>query len=263
MGRSTRRIERPPLKLDSSIASHAVASPNHGERVRTGAPLLLVLHYTGMPDGDQALARLSDPASQVSCHYLACEDGRVVQMVPEDRRAWHAGQSSWEGVSDINSHSIGIEIVNPGHEWGYRDFPAAQMTAVRALCRDIVGRHAIRPHHVLGHSDIAPLRKTDPGERFDWAGLAREGVGLYVPAAPITGGRFFSPGESGQPIEALQAMFSLYGYGIEVNGIYDALTEAVVTAFQRHFRQARVDGICDASTIETLRSLILVKQAMM
>nr|WP_245314511.1 N-acetylmuramoyl-L-alanine amidase [Labrys sp. WJW] len=251
------------MQLDSSLASLAVASPNHGERLDPVSPALLILHYTGMPDGALALARLSDPASQVSCHYLVDEDGRIVQMVPETRRAWHAGQANWEGMADINSRSIGIEIVNPGHEWGYRDFPAAQMTAVKALCRDIVSRHGIRPYHVLGHSDIAPLRKTDPGERFDWAGLAGEGVGLHVPPAAIQGGRFFSAGEAGQPIEALQAMFSLYGYGIEVTGIYDTLTEAVVTAFQRHFRQARVDGVCDASTIETLRSLILAKQAMM
>ncbi|WP_245443347.1 N-acetylmuramoyl-L-alanine amidase [Labrys okinawensis] len=250
------------MQLDTSLASHAVASPNHGERLDPASPPLLILHYTGMPDGELALARLSDPASQVSCHYLVDEDGRIIQMVPESRRAWHAGQSSWEGMTDINSRSIGIEIVNPGHEWGYRDFPAIQMTAVRALCRDIVRRHGIRPDHVLGHSDIAPLRKTDPGERFDWAGLAEEGVGLHVPPAAIRGGRFFSPGEAGQPIEALQAMFSLYGYGIEVTGIYDTLTEAVVTAFQRHFRQTRVDGVCDASTIETLRSLILAKQAL-
>lgn len=250
------------MQLDSTLASRAVASPNHGERLSTASPPLLILHYTGMPDGELALARLSDPASQVSCHYLVAEDGCIIQMVPESRRAWHAGQSSWEGVSDINSHSIGIEIVNPGHEWGYRDFPDAQMAAVKKLCLDITARHGIRPQHVLGHSDIAPLRKIDPGERFDWAGLAEAGVGLHVPPAAISGGRFFCEGESGQPIEALQAMFSLYGYAIEVNGVYDALTKAVVTAFQRHFRQARVDGVCDASTIETLRLLILARQAL-
>jgi len=244
------------LQPDSTLVHRLVPSPNHGERIDRGSPLLLILHYTGMPDGPGALARLADPASQVSCHYFVGEDGEIAQMVPEARRAWHAGQSSWEGVADINSHSIGIEIVNPGHEWGYRDFPPAQMAAVRALSRDIVRRHGIRPQHVLGHSDIAPLRKTDPGERFDWESLAAEGVGLYVPPSPIRGGRFFSPGEAGQPIEALQAMFSLYGYGLEITGSYDVLTEAVVTAFQRHFRPALVDGICDASTIETLRDLI-------
>ncbi len=244
------------MHLDSPLARRIVASPNHGERLGTTRPLLLILHYTGMPDGQGALERLSDPAAEVSCHYLVGEDGEIVQMVPEARRAWHAGQSVWEGVTDINSHSVGIEIVNPGHEWGYRDFPAGQMASVRALSRDIVRRHAVLPHHVLGHSDIAPLRKTDPGERFDWASLAADGVGLYVPPVPIRGGRFFSPGEAGQPIEALQAMFSLYGYGLQITGVYDRLTEAVVTAFQRHFRPALVDGICDASTIETLRDLI-------
>jgi N-acetylmuramoyl-L-alanine amidase len=244
------------LRLDSPLVRRIVASPNHGERLATSSPSLLILHYTGMPDGQGALERLADPAAEVSCHYLVGEDGEVVQMVPEARRAWHAGRSNWEGVTDINSHSIGIEIVNPGHEWGYRDFPPGQMASVRSLCRDIVHRHGIAPQHVLGHSDIAPLRKTDPGERFDWAGLAAAGVGLYVPPVPIKGGRFFSPGETGQPIEALQAMFSLFGYGLEITGVYDALTEAVVTAFQRHFRPARFDGICDASTIETLRNLI-------
>ncbi|GLS21253.1 N-acetylmuramoyl-L-alanine amidase [Labrys miyagiensis] len=241
---------------DSALVRRCVASPNHGERVGTASPSMLILHYTGMPGGQGALERLADPAAQVSCHYFVGEDGEIIQMVPEARRAWHAGQSNWEGITDINSHSIGIEIVNPGHEWGYRDFPAVQMAAVRALCSDIVSRHAILPQHVLGHSDIAPLRKTDPGERFDWASLAAEGVGLHVPSAPIRGGRFFSPGEAGQPIEALQAMFSLYGYGLPITGVYDELTEAVVSAFQRHFRPERVDGICDASTIETLRDLI-------
>jgi N-acetylmuramoyl-L-alanine amidase len=244
------------LHPDSSLVRRCVASPNHGERIGTASPSMLILHYTGMPDGQGALERLSDEAAQVSCHYFVGEDGEIIQMVPEARRAWHAGQSNWEGIADINSHSIGIEIVNPGHEWGSRDFPAVQMAAVRALCRDIISRRAILPQHVLGHSDIAPLRKTDPGERFDWAGLAAEGVGLHVPPAPIRGGRFFSRGDTGQPIEALQAMFSLYGYGLPITGVYDDLTEAVVTAFQRHFRPERVDGICDASTIETLRDLI-------
>jgi N-acetylmuramoyl-L-alanine amidase len=244
------------LHPDTRLVSRCVASPNHGERLGAAKPSLLILHYTGMPDGPGALARLADPAAEVSCHYFVAEDGEIVQMVSEARRAWHAGRGNWEGLDDINSRSIGIEIVNPGHEWGYRVFPPVQMKAVRALCRDIVLRHAILPQHVLGHSDIAPLRKTDPGELFDWGSLAAEGVGLLVPPARMRGGRFFSPGEAGQPIEALQAMFALYGYGLPVTGIYDELTEAVVTAFQRHFRQERVDGICDASTIETLRDLI-------
>jgi len=244
---------------DSSVVHRFLASPNHGERVGALRPSLLILHYTGMREGDAALERLADPAAEVSCHYFVSEAGEVVQMVPESRRAWHAGKAIWEGVEDINSRSIGIEIANPGHDWGYRNFPAVQMAAVRALCADIVARHGVAPEHVLGHSDVAPLRKADPGEKFDWAGLAADGVGLFVPPSPVTGGRFFSPGEAGQPIAALQAMFSLYGYGIDVTGTYDALTEAVVRAFQRHFRQTRVDGICDASTIETLRALIIAK----
>ncbi|MDQ0395269.1 N-acetylmuramoyl-L-alanine amidase [Labrys monachus] len=244
---------------DSPVARRFLASPNHGERLDIAGPHLLILHYTGMRDSDAALARLADPAAEVSCHYFVSEAGEVVQMVPESRRAWHAGKAVWEGADDVNSRSLGIEIANPGHDWGYPDFPPAQMAAVGALCIDIVARHGIAPQHVLGHSDVAPLRKADPGEKFDWAGLAARGVGLFVPPSPITGGRFFSPGEAGQPIEALQAMFSLYGYGIGLTGVYDALTEAVVRAFQRHFRPALVDGICDMSTIGTLRALIIAR----
>jgi N-acetylmuramoyl-L-alanine amidase len=245
------------VHLDSPIAHRFVASPNHGERIGKTRPHLLVLHYTGMRDDQAALEKLADPAAEVSCHYFVQEDGEVIQMVPENRRAWHAGRSSWEGITDINSNSIGIEIANPGHDWGYRDFSPLQMMALGVLCGDIVRRHAIAPHHVLAHSDVAPLRKADPGEKFGWAELAEAGVGLFVPPAPVTGGRFLSPGETGQPIEALQAMFALYGYGIPVTGVYDGLTQAVVKAFQRHFRPSLVDGICDSSTIETLRNLIV------
>jgi N-acetylmuramoyl-L-alanine amidase len=244
---------------DSPFASKVFASPNHGERTGGVMPSLLILHYTGMADAGQALQWLANPVSQVSCHYFVFEDGRVLQMVPEARRAWHAGVSSWEGERDINSHSIGIEIANPGHEFGYRDFPEPQMAAVVDLVGDIVRRWNIKPWHVLAHSDVAPMRKEDPGERFDWRRLAEVGAGLWTLPAPIEGGRFFARGDAGQPIEALQAMFAYVGYGLGITGLFDETTEAVVRAFQRHYRPERVDGVADRSTIETLRAIAAMK----
>ncbi|NBN76993.1 N-acetylmuramoyl-L-alanine amidase [Microvirga tunisiensis] len=217
---------------------------------------MIVLHYTGMQDGESALQRLCDPRAEVSAHYLVEEDGAVLQCVPEARRAWHAGTSFWKGETDINSRSIGIEIVNPGHAWGYRPFPPAQVEAVIALVADIAARHAIAPWRILAHSDVAPERKDDPGELFPWDLLAARGLVHHVPPVPVSGGRFFQEGESGQPIEALQSMLAIYGYNIRVSGVFDAQTAAVVRAFQRHFRPERVDGIADASTIATLHQLL-------
>lgn len=231
-------------------------SDNHGPRRDGASPSMLILHYTGMKSAEEAIAWLCNPASQVSCHYLIDEDGAIVRMVEEDRRAWHAGASSWAGERDINSCSIGIEIHNPGHDHGYRDFPDAQMAAVETLCLDIIARHGIEARRVLAHSDVAPGRKIDPGERFDWARLARTGVGHWVAPEPVRGGGFLQRGDSGQGVEALQALFVTYGYGLEVTGLFDDPTRAVVDAFQRHFRQARVDGIADASTVATLHRLI-------
>ncbi len=230
-------------------------SPNHGER--RDAPVdMLILHYTGMESAEAAHAWLCDPASQVSAHYFIHEDGRIAQLVAEDRRAWHAGVASWHGESDINSRSIGIEIANPGHMHGYPDFPEAQMVAVVALCGDICTRLAIPARRVLAHSDVAPARKVDPGEKFDWARLAANGVGHWVEPEPIGGGRFLQRGDTGQPVEALQAMLASHGYGIDVNGAFDLATEQVVAAFQRHFRPARVDGVADESTIKTLHAVL-------
>lgn len=231
-------------------------SDNHGPRRNGATPTILLLHYTGMTSAEEAIAWLCNPESQVSCHYLVDEDGTVVQMVEEDRRAWHAGVSSWAGERDINSCSIGIEIHNPGHDYGYRDFPEAQMAAVETLAGDIVARHGIAAQRVLAHSDVAPGRKIDPGERFDWARLARAGIGHWVAPEPIRGGGFLQRGDSGQGVDALQALFATYGYGIEVTGVFDDGTHHVVDAFQRHFRQARVDGIADQSTVTTLHRLI-------
>ncbi|GJE25230.1 N-acetylmuramoyl-L-alanine amidase [Methylobacterium organophilum] len=246
------------LVPDSPFAEKVLPSPNHGERSGT-APDMLILHYTGMENAALALARLRDPAAEVSAHYLVYEDGRAVQLVPEARRAWHAGRAVWMGETDINSRSIGVEIVHPGHDGGLPPYPEAQIAGVIALCRDIVARWRIPAARVLAHSDVAPERKEDPGENFPWDRLAAAGIGHHVPPCPIRDGRFLSRGESGQPVEALQAMLALYGYDQPVTGLFEARTEAVVTAFQRHFRQARVDGVADSSTITTLRDLIAAR----
>ncbi|MEP9379591.1 N-acetylmuramoyl-L-alanine amidase [Aquabacter sp. CN5-332] len=246
-----------PFPPDSPLVGVLAPSPNHGER---RAPVdMLLLHYTGMESAEAAVERLRAVEAEVSAHYVVLEDGTIVQMVPESRRAWHAGLSSWEGVTDINSRSIGIEIVNPGHGQGYPDFPEAQMVAVAALCAEIVERHGIRADRVLAHSDVAPLRKDDPGEKFPWHLMHHAGVGHLVHEAPMQGGRFFMLGDAGQPVAALQSMLALYGYGIAVTGAYDGETEAVVRAFQRHFRRSKVDGVADASTIMTLRELIMTR----
>lgn len=234
-------------------------SPNHGNR-RAGLIDMIVLHYTGMPDADQALAWLCAKQSQVSAHYFVFEDGRIVQMVEEDRRAWHAGAAGWAGETDINSRSIGIEIANIGaiigDEGCLPPFPDAQIEALTDLCRDITGRHAIPPHRLLAHSDVAPDRKRDPGEAFPWDRLAGEGVGHWVEPEPVSGGRFLAPGDEGEPVAALQGLLALYGYGLQINGVFDDRTSHVVTAFQRHFRPEKVDGIADASTLATLRRLL-------
>jgi N-acetylmuramoyl-L-alanine amidase len=230
-------------------------SPHHGER-KSGPIDILLLHYTELPDAE-ALAWLCNPQSKVSSHYFVYEDGRVLSLVPEERRAWHAGASSWAGETDINSRSIGIEISNAGHPGGLPPYPDAQIEAVIALSREILARHPIPPHRVLGHSDVAPGRKRDPGEHFPWAKLAAAGIGRWVPPAPIEDGPAFAEGASGSQVEALQAMLALYGYGIDVTGSYDRRMADVVAAFQRHFRPARVDGVADPSTILTLRDLLI------
>jgi N-acetylmuramoyl-L-alanine amidase len=231
-------------------------SPNFGPRRDTLTPDMIVLHYTGMETGKAAENWLCDPQSEVSSHYLVHEDGGVVQMVRESDRAWHAGKSSWRGLSDINSCSIGIEIVNPGHLLGYRTFPKRQIDAVIALCLGIVGRHGILSERVLAHSDVAPGRKIDPGERFPWRQLAGAGIGRFVDAAPVRHGPVLEIDDKGAGVEELQSMLALYGYGVEITGVFDRQTKLVVEAFQRHFRPRRVDGIADKSTLHTLRRLL-------
>jgi N-acetylmuramoyl-L-alanine amidase len=234
--------------------SEVIPSPNHDERMLPTD--ILLIHYTGMATTAAAIERLCDPAAKVSSHYVVDEFGKVLQLVPETRRAWHAGESSWEGIPDINSRSIGIEIANPGHAFGYPDFPDAQIAAVIALCRDAVTRHRIRADRVLAHSDVAPQRKLDPGEKFPWERLHRAGVGAWVAPSPISPGDGFGPGDCGPAIVDLQEALRDYGYGILATGVYDDLTQAVVTAFQRHFRTECIDGRADRSTIETLRTLL-------
>jgi N-acetylmuramoyl-L-alanine amidase len=231
-------------------------SPNDGPR-REGAPVdILLLHYTGMVSGEAALDWLCDPRSGVSCHYLVREDGRIYRLVDEARRAHHAGVSLWAGETDVNSRSIGIEIANPGHEFGYRPFPDVQIDAVIALCRDILGRHPIPPERVLAHSDVAPSRKQDPGELFPWRRLHEAGVGHLVPPAPIEEGPSLSLGARGSEVARLGDRFRQYGYGLADTDEFDAGMVAVVTAFQRHFRPALVDGVLDRSTGTTLDRLL-------
>jgi N-acetylmuramoyl-L-alanine amidase len=241
---------------DSPLVSRVLPSPNRGERRGAGRPDCLILHYTGVPTVQVALDLLTDPARELSSHYVIAEDGEIWQLVAEERRAWHAGASFWKGERDLNSCSIGIEIANPGHDGGLPDFPDAQIAATVALANDIASRFRIAPERVLAHSDIAPGRKRDPGERFPWSRLAALGIGHWVEPADIEGGPLFARANEGPPIRALQAMLAAYGYGIELTGVYDHATETVVAAFQRHFRPEQVDGLADASTIRTLRALI-------
>ena len=242
---------------DSPLVSDIYASPNCEPRLEERQPTILLLHYTGVPTSKGAMDWLARPESKVSAHYVVDEAGRVIQMVRESMRAWHAGLSRWGEETDINSASIGIEIHNPGHDGGYPEFPDAQMEAVVALCRDIVARHDIRPERVLAHSDVAPVRKKDPGEKFDWACLARAGVGHWVEPEPVDrSDRGIGMGYGGPLVSEVQEMFARYGYDIEPNGDFEEKTEFVVTAFQRHFRPKRVDGRLDQSTITTLERLL-------
>lgn len=235
-------------------------SANHGERA-AGKPVdMLILHYTGMISDERALKWLTDPESGVSSHYFVFEDGRIAQLVDEGRRAWHAGQSFWDGETDINSRSIGIEIANPGHEFGYRPFPVPQIEAVIALSRDILARNSIPPERVLAHSDVAPLRKDDPGELFPWRELHAAGTGAWVPPEPPGGGVSFKLGERGEGVAAFKNQLRSYGYGVGDGPEFDVVTEAVVRAFQRHFRPERVDGVADASTMKTLQRLAALRR---
>jgi len=226
----------------SDLVHHHVPSPNWNTRK---APVsMVVLHYTGMKTAEEALARLTDPASEVSAHYLIDEDGTITSMVAEDKRAWHAGRAYWRGISDVNSASIGIELVNPGHEFGYRPFPESQMGALIRLLADIVWRHDIEISNVVGHSDVAPARKMDPGELFDWPRLARFGLALPTPRPRI---RLLheNPG-------AFYLSLERFGYDI-------ADGRAAVRAFQRRFRPKVIDGEIDGEVGALLFELLMMR----
>ena len=228
-------------------------SPNFDQR--RGPPDMVVVHYTGMRTAAAALERLRDPEAKVSAHYLIEEDGRVFQLVPEERRAWHAGVSFWKGEQDVNSVSIGIELVNPGHELGYGDFPEMQVEALIGLLDAVRGRWTIPNGRILGHSDVAPDRKIDPGERFPWKRLALDGHGLWAepdaaPGAPL------ALGDEGTGVFALQAGLTRLGYDSAPSGQYDDHTRTIVTAFQRHWRPERVDGVADGETRARLVRLL-------
>ena len=224
---------------------------------------MLLLHYTGMRDGPSAIDWLCDPQSQVSCHYVVAEDGQVLQLVPDERRAWHAGRSVWRGESDINSVSIGIEIVNGGHDFGLPAFPGAQIEAIALLCRTLAARYRIAPERVLAHSDVAPSRKRDPGERFPWAQLASLGVGHWVDAGQSAGRQEVEPSSARPDVLTLQQALSDYGYGLQLTGLYDDATETVVRAFQRHFRPERIDGHADAAFMQVLAELLRTRRESM
>jgi len=220
---------------------------------------MLILHYTGMQTGQAAIDRLCDPEARVSAHYVVEEDGRIFRLVPEERRAWHAGKSWWKGETDCNGASIGIEIVNPGHEWGYRAFPEAQVQAVIALVGDIRTRWDIPNWRIVGHSDVAPARKEDPGELFPWKRLAEAGHGLWFEPEPAPGPAL-KEGDEGVGVFALQAGLHRLGYEPLPSGKYDAETATVVRAFQRHWRQEKVDGIADGETRARLMGLLQLAQ---
>jgi N-acetylmuramoyl-L-alanine amidase len=232
-----------------------IAAPSPNFDARTGPPDMIVLHYTGMQTGEAALVRLRDPAAKVSAHYLVEEDGRVFALVPEERRAWHAGKSFWRGETDINARSVGVEIVNPGHEFGYRPFPDAQIATVIDLVADIRSRWSVEDARLLGHSDVAPSRKEDPGELFPWKRLAEAGHGLWVEPAAAPGAAL-AEGDEGPGVFALQAGLTRLGYDAAPSGQYDATTATIVRAFQRHWRQERVDGVADGETRARLIALL-------
>jgi N-acetylmuramoyl-L-alanine amidase len=233
-----------------SIRDHP--SPNHDARP-DGRVDMLILHYTGMKTAREAVDRLCDPEAKVSSHYVVDEDGSVLRLVPEDRRAWHAGVSYWRGHTVLNGRSIGIEIVNPGHEWGYRDFPVLQMAAVCDLCLGILSRHPIPARNIVGHSDVAPDRKEDPGEKFRWDDLARNGVGLWPVEVPDVG--------SGGIVRDVAALRSVrgalahIGYQVAPEGALDPALSTVLRAFQRHWRPEAVTGQADVGTRARLEAM--------
>lgn len=241
-------------------------SPNFNDRQH---PIdMLVLHYTGMETGQAALDRMTDKEAGVSAHYMIWDDGSVVQLVGEDKRAWHAGVSKWQGDEDLNSRSIGIEIVNGGHDWPLEGdvlppYPAVQIDALIDLSKGILARWEIPQSRIVGHSDIAPLRKQDPGEHFPWETLARSGIGIWPAASEAVSldsepgmiGRGLSRGDQGAAVERLQALLAGIGYDVSISGEYDPQTEACVRAFQLRWIQDHVSGAADLSTLKRIENV--------
>ncbi len=235
-------------------AMHDMPSPNFEPRPRGVAIDMLIIHYTGMENAVSALAHMRDPKARVSAHFVIDEDGTIYRMVAENKRAWHAGTASWGGETNINDRSIGIELVNPGTEFGYRHFPEPQMLTLERLAGDLLERHAIPARNVLGHSDVAPARKQDPGELFDWARLAAAGIGLW----PAT----HQPKKTDNSPDILEAqkLLKSFGYDISANGEEDEHTRLVITAFQSHFHPSGVRGKMDAGTFAVLRAVAAAAQ---
>lgn len=236
-----------------------VELPSPNQDSRNGATVdVLVIHYTDTQSGQHALDILTNPVREVSSHYTIDEDGSVYRHVQEDMRAWHAGVSHWRGRDSVNAFSIGIELVNPGLQYGYRPFPLTQMHALAELCHGILQRHSIPARNVVGHSDVAPERKKDPGELFNWEWLAGEGIGLW----PEFGQRSISninrllPGDRNDKVFSMQQRLHEYGYGIPVTGIFCDVTHKVATAFQRHFRPQDCSGIWDTDSDARLDELL-------
>jgi N-acetylmuramoyl-L-alanine amidase len=234
-------------------------SPNHDERPMNGRVDMLILHYTGMRTAQAAIERLCDPDARVSSHYVVDEDGEVIRLVPEERRAWHAGVSYWRGHNALNDRSIGIEIVNPGHEWGYRDFPALQMAAVCDLCLSILSHQRIPARNVVGHSDVAPDRKTDPGEKFHWEDLARNGIGIWPVRVPNLG--FSGTIRDAVGLRPVRAALARIGYLVAPEGALDPALSTVLRAFQRHWRQEAVTGQADDGTLARLEAMVGLVEA--
>lgn len=235
-------------------------SPNFDTRGGADVDILL-MHYTGMETGEAAIERLCSQEAGVSAHYVVEEDGRIFQLVDEAERAWHAGVSHWTGDENINARSIGIEIVNPGHELGYRDFPLAQMDALIDLSRDILSRHAIPAARVIGHSDVAPTRKQDPGELFPWQRLAFKGIGRFIDPGSVepVAGQDIGPGDTGWQVQDFQNNLKAFGFKIEVTNAFDEATVNTTLAFQRHYRPEAMNGLGDLHCQELLRTYLNFK----
>ena len=239
-------------------------SPNFDDRKTVVR--FLVLHYTGMETGAAALDRLCDPAAKVSAHYLVETDGRVFQMVDENMRAWHAGVSEWAGMTDLNSASVGIEIVNGGHDWrdadgGLPPYPDVQINAVIALSKAVMNRHSIAARDVLGHSDIAPTRKQDPGEHFPWGGLAAAGIGQWPKGIEDDRRVLFEPDQRDRGVAIAQRGLAHIGYGARVSGILDTDTQDIIKALQRRYRPGHIDGIIDMQTMDIIKALVEMNSA--